>query len=204
MRGVCFYACACSARRENAGTLVRSAFRQEQSLSRSFSLRGGGLRRFSFCKAICTTPRKLCGVFVFMPAPALRVVKMRGHSFAPRSVRNSRSLVHFHSAGAACAAFLFARQFVQHPANNAGCLFLCLTDLGSVEPPPSLRAFLPRDGKTQTRPARQSELCRLSYAWLFLLPHKKIKDFLAGTPFTSPKMRDLRYIPIESLFLALT
>ena len=146
MRGVCFYACACSARRENAGTLVRSAF-----------LHG-----------------------------------------------NYRSLVHFHSAGAACAAFLFARQFVQHPANNAGCLFLCLTDLGSVEPPPSLRAFLPRDGKTQTRPARQSELCRLSYAWLFLLPHKKIKDFLAGTPFTSPKMRDLRYIPFESLFLAPT
>ena len=36
-------------------------------------------------KAICTTPRKLCGVFVFMPAPALRVVKMRRHSFAPRS-----------------------------------------------------------------------------------------------------------------------
>ena len=122
-----------------------------------------------------------------MPAPALRVVKMRGHSFAPRSVRNSRSLVHFHSAGAACAAFLFARQFVQHPANNAGCLFLCLTDLGSVEPPPSLRAFLPRDGKTQTRPARQSELCRLSYAWLFLLPHKKIKDFLAGTLLHLPK-----------------
>ena len=74
----------------------------------------------------------------------------------------------------------------------------------SVEPPPSLRAFLPRDGTTQTRPARQSELCRLSYAWLFLLPHKKIKDFLVGTPFTSPKMRDLRYIPIENLFLALT
>ena len=134
MRGVCFYACACSARRENAGTLVRSAFRQEQSLSRSFSLRGGGLRRFSFCKAICTTPRKLCGVFVFMPAPALRVVKMRGHSFAPRSVRNSRSLVHFHSAGAACAAFLFARQFAQHPASYAGCLFLCLTDWGVLNP----------------------------------------------------------------------
>ena len=69
-----------------------------------------------------------------MPAPALRVVKMRRHSFAPRSVRNSRSLVHFHSAGAACAAFLFARQFAQHPASYAGCLFLCLTDWGVLNP----------------------------------------------------------------------
>ena len=76
MRGVCFYACACSARRENAGTLVRSAF-----------LHG-----------------------------------------------NYRSLVHFHSAGAACAAFLFARQFVQHPASYAGGLFLCLTDWGVLNP----------------------------------------------------------------------
>ena len=75
MRGVCFYACACSARRENAETLVRSAFRQEQSLSRSFSLRGGGLRRF-----------------------------------------------------------FFARQFAQHPASYAGCLFLCLTDWGVLNP----------------------------------------------------------------------
>ena len=141
-------------------------------------------------KAICTTPRKLCGVFVFMPAPALRVVKMRRHSFAPRSSTGTIALSFiFTPRGRLTPLSLLQGNLHNTPQSMRGVCF-CLTDLGSVEPPPSLRAFLPRDGTTQTRPARQSELCRLSCAWLFLLPHKKIKDFLAGTPFTSPKMRD--------------
>ena len=162
MRGVCFYACACSARRENAETLVRSAFRQEQSLSRSFSLRGGGLRRFSFCKAICTTPRKLCGVFVFMPAPALRVVKMRRHSFAPRSVRNSRSLVHFHSAGAAYAAFFSQGNLHNTPQTMRGVCFCFLT----LNKRPSGRGITRRSAKrsqaVQPPLERRGALCDLA------------------------------------------
>ena len=73
--------------------------------------------------------RNLGSAFSWTSAVPLRVVKMQGHSFAPRSVMNSRSFVHFHSAGEGIRPLFFVPFlfFIRISPFSGGLFFISLT-----------------------------------------------------------------------------
>ena len=106
--------------------------------------------------------RNLGSAFSWTSAVPLRVVKMQGHSFASRSVMNSRSFVHFHSAGEGIRPY-----------------FLCLSCSSSKYRRKEGAQYSPVRERNKIRGPRR-EISDFSVGYLFGVPVKRITSALRG------------------------